>query len=374
MSLDVPVTEYATDDKKPVIHTLAARTLLGELEESRLSVQQKNSADDSLPDAIKQEGIRIGLEYGLASKWTSFVAVDEESSKETPKRSMSKEETDDDEDGFEGAYRSNLSSAPVPPIPRSSLRQLSLQFDMTHLESCVSGERVDDLVDKSQALSSSSNLYYMTASKPSFASGAMSQVSKAVSGVGSILGRGGAERSMRARGLAAPPPPPTAAPKAKKASSLGGMFGSKGKMERDTGGLESYRVTTQSAAAPLSARGGPPSSSSTNLTDEEKLHEIIMQQASSGAFPSNAVLARHIGFAGVDAVNDKLPQALKAFSVEIWMTILVCVYLEQKLASEKEVWEMVVEKAWAFVDTKVGVEIRVEMRKAAEDVIVAAAA
>jgi hypothetical protein len=123
-------------------------------------------------------------------------------------------------------------------------------------------------------------------------------------------------------------------------------------------------------SAPVIAPGSAPPA----LTDEEKLHEIIMQQASSGAFPSNVALARHIGFSSIVAVNNKLPQALNAVSVEIWMTVLICAYLELKLASEKEAWELVVEKAWAFVDSSVGVEKRAELRKAADDVIVAAAA
>src|SRR5277367_575817 len=78
MSLNVPITEVAiTDEKAPIIHTLAARTLLGELQEGRLTVQQTNPADDSFADAVTQEGVRIGVKWDLASKWTSFVAVDE---------------------------------------------------------------------------------------------------------------------------------------------------------------------------------------------------------------------------------------------------------------------------------------------------------
>src|SRR5271170_946251 len=78
MSLNVPVTEVAiTEEKAPIIHTLAARTLLGELQEGRLTVQQTNPADDSFADAVTQEGVRIGVKWDLASKWTSFVAVDE---------------------------------------------------------------------------------------------------------------------------------------------------------------------------------------------------------------------------------------------------------------------------------------------------------
>jgi Vault protein inter-alpha-trypsin domain/von Willebrand factor type A domain len=79
ISLNIPVTAIKSDDddtENPVIHTLAARTLLSELQEGRLLIQQRN-ADDSLKEVVKEEGIRIGVKYGLASEWTGFVAVDE---------------------------------------------------------------------------------------------------------------------------------------------------------------------------------------------------------------------------------------------------------------------------------------------------------
>lgn len=78
MTLNIPVTAIRNDDtENPIVHTLAARTLLGELQEGRLLVQQRNTDNDSLKEAVKEEGIRIGVKYGLASQWTGFVAVDE---------------------------------------------------------------------------------------------------------------------------------------------------------------------------------------------------------------------------------------------------------------------------------------------------------
>jgi hypothetical protein len=94
-----------------------------------------------------------------------------------------------------------------------------------------------------------------------------------------------------------------------------------------------------------------------------------MQQSSSGMFPSNATLAHHLGFDSVAIVKDKLPAALKSISVDIWMTVLVCVFLEAKLASEKEAWELVVEKAWAYVSSNVDSSKVAELKIAANDVI-----
>jgi hypothetical protein len=105
------------------------------------------------------------------------------------------------------------------------------------------------------------------------------------------------------------------------------------------------------------------------VTDEEKLHEIVMQQSSFGTFPPCAILASLIGFSSVAEINEKLPQTMKAVSPEIWTTVLVCVFLEKRLAGEKEAWELVVEKAWAFVASIIGVEMIADLKLAAEGVV-----
>ena len=105
------------------------------------------------------------------------------------------------------------------------------------------------------------------------------------------------------------------------------------------------------------------------LTDEQKLHNIIIQQSSSGMFQSNVALVRQLGFDSINTVKDKIPPALESVSIEVWVTILVCVFLEKKLASEKEVWELVVEKAWAYVASQVDPSKVAELKEAAGVVI-----
>ena len=56
---------------------------------------------------------------------------------------------------------------------------------------------------------------------------------------------------------------------------------------------------------------------------------------------------------------------MKNVSVEVWITVLVCVFLEQKLAGEREAWELVVEKAWAHVASNVDVDKVAELKEAA---------
>jgi hypothetical protein len=93
-----------------------------------------------------------------------------------------------------------------------------------------------------------------------------------------------------------------------------------------------------------------------------------MHQFSSGAFPPSIALASHIGLSDFDVVNKNLPLVLTDVvnKLEIWMTALVCVYLEKKMTKEKEAWELVVEKAWAFIATSISFENVATLRKAAE--------
>lgn len=82
-------------------------------------------------------------------------------------------------------------------------------------------------------------------------------------------------------------------------------------------------------------------------------------------------LVRHLGLDSIKAIKDKLPDALRTVSDEIWITVLVCVFLEMKLVAEKEAWELVVEKAWAYVGSKVETAQMEELKKAAANVIAA---
>jgi hypothetical protein len=66
-------------------------------------------------------------------------------------------------------------------------------------------------------------------------------------------------------------------------------------------------------------------------------------------------LVQRLGFDTLEAARIKLPQHLKnQVSLDVWITALVCAFLEQKLPDEKDAWELIVEKAWAYVVAQVG--------------------
>jgi hypothetical protein len=63
------------------IHQLAARKILQELKDGTSYVHGAVGVDKErkpglLAEWVKKEGVRVGLKYGVASQWTSFVAVE----------------------------------------------------------------------------------------------------------------------------------------------------------------------------------------------------------------------------------------------------------------------------------------------------------
>jgi von Willebrand factor A domain-containing protein 5 len=426
IALSVPVKEFVLEDKVPILHTLAARTLLGELEEGRLLAQQKNASHDSLSDAVKTEGTRVALKYNLASKWTGFVAVDEnpkqrESEGSAPRDKKEVESEEDDwVDGDEVVECEKAGFAPPPPptlLSKCSVHHSRLPpppatqprpQQLTNAPPTGSGavfrgraapprkasmaqslslDRFSESAERSQALGGMAGLMHqgvprqeklsahdsvdvlllgaradMTSSVPGAAStrdsvptnrSYVTKEKKSGGGalfgsfLGAVSGRSDKSHSPKSR---APPSPKPVEPVVKDVK------------EESTRFMPSEQ--TEYSASMDDYRDAPAA-----LSDEDVLHEIVMQQSSSGAFPSNAILAKRLGFSDVNAVNDKLPQTLKSTSAGLWITVLICVFLEYKLSREKDAWELVVEKAWAFVSTGLAADKVDELKAAAKQAL-----
>jgi hypothetical protein len=92
LELEIPVEILS--DKAHTIHQLAARKILQELEEGTSYIHSGKYGVDPERDAgtfdewVSREGTRVGITYGLASKWTSFIAVE----KKKAKRALREEE------------------------------------------------------------------------------------------------------------------------------------------------------------------------------------------------------------------------------------------------------------------------------------------
>ncbi|EON98208.1 putative von willebrand domain containing protein [Phaeoacremonium minimum UCRPA7] len=84
LELEIPVMALIIPDK--TIHQLAARAAVKELEEGRGWITQakdksgallKEKYEGRFPDMVEREAVRLGLEFQVAGKWCSFVAVED---------------------------------------------------------------------------------------------------------------------------------------------------------------------------------------------------------------------------------------------------------------------------------------------------------
>ncbi|KAG0129960.1 hypothetical protein HOY82DRAFT_563223 [Tuber indicum] len=80
LQIEIPVHAITSTGASLGLYRLAGRKLLQDLEEGRPSyldgIYDKAKEPAKHAELIAKEGTRIGLEFGLASKWTSFVAVE----------------------------------------------------------------------------------------------------------------------------------------------------------------------------------------------------------------------------------------------------------------------------------------------------------
>ncbi|OBT77856.1 hypothetical protein VF21_03260 [Pseudogymnoascus sp. 05NY08] len=90
ITAEIPIEK--SDIGKKWVHQLAAKAVLGDLEsgQSWIHDKSKNTTDakttTEADELAKIEGEKIGIEWNISSKWTSFIVVDEKSSLERQSR------------------------------------------------------------------------------------------------------------------------------------------------------------------------------------------------------------------------------------------------------------------------------------------------
>jgi Mg-chelatase subunit ChlD len=95
---ELPIEKLET--RRTCVHLLAAKAVLGDLESGQSWLHDTNSNDNNtnikagVDDLARTEGERIGVEWRLSSKWTSFIVVDDGSSLEKPSRWYQAERSD----------------------------------------------------------------------------------------------------------------------------------------------------------------------------------------------------------------------------------------------------------------------------------------
>ena len=116
LELEIPVQTVVGGRGDGTIHQLAARRVLGELKDGTSYLhksaagirRREREGERAFGELVKREGVRVGLKYGVAGEWTSFVAVvrqeevQEEGEREGEGEGEGQEDEERDDDmGFE---------------------------------------------------------------------------------------------------------------------------------------------------------------------------------------------------------------------------------------------------------------------------------
>jgi len=132
LQLEIPVQAITSTGASLGLYQLAGRKLLQDLEEGRPSylegIYDKTKEPTKYAKLAGKEGARVGVEFGLASKWTSFVAVAEDGSVEEEEEQADEQVWESADEFTEGETQtaspvSRRSSARAAgfPAPRNSL-------------------------------------------------------------------------------------------------------------------------------------------------------------------------------------------------------------------------------------------------------------
>ncbi|GAA5923576.1 hypothetical protein JCM3775_000435 [Rhodotorula graminis] len=311
LELDVPLVEArtpASPSSPPLLHALAARKLIQELEDGSCVVSPPGTEGDLAARMLKAAVVRLGKEYSLALTHTSFVAVDEADVKrgKVPKAVVHV---------LEGGGMARFGGGP------------------------------------GGMLGGAMPLMAMAAPAPGGPPGGPPSRAVLRSRAAPLATFAAAPAPAAAMAFAAPVPPPPPAP----AQHRQPLSGTAAAADAPSHHLDMTLdlPSTPSTAAPLSSPAPPadqsalePPSSATSTAPADRLEQLARAQAFDGSFGPSALAAL------LDPPSlDALPEQVRARASErVRVTLAVLAYLEQGVAGEeKEAWEGMVEKARAWV-------------------------
>jgi hypothetical protein len=124
--LEVKIAVERVPVQGKTMHQLAARKILQELKDGTSYVHgavDKERQPALLAKWVQKEGVRVGLKYGIASHWTSFVAVErkEEVVEEEEMGTEEMEVVEDDEEEEEEEAEGRRNQRVVDVSPPSAL-------------------------------------------------------------------------------------------------------------------------------------------------------------------------------------------------------------------------------------------------------------
>ena len=347
------VVELPVDPSKSIhgklIHTLAARAMIRDLEEGRSWMSELGYDQNS--SQVKQEIVRLGTKFQLASQHTSFIAVEERTG----------HHFDCWFDDFHHVHH-HRHHQPVPvnvPQARASSSS-SASYSLSSAAAPRSGRggarRESDSRDrcrkKSSKKSYDSASYNSRPQQQSFGGG----------GYGG--GPGGAPPMMGMMAGGGPPPPPAAAAappsmdffaeeKKSMAYAESASFKEYEEEDEDFGAAfdDDAPAFESSVRSDLASLSPTPSSVS-----RPSLSSITLEQSVNGSFPLSGNVTSPLGV-DVGTLKDilsnlKLSKAGGVEGEKVIATALVVAYVEKYYAEQRGVWERFIGKARKFLENQ----------------------
>lgn len=329
LSLSIPVTLITSPFTCYSLYSLAGRKLLQDLEESRCSYLPK----DPSPALTEAEGTRLGVQFNLASKWTSFVAVSSS--------------------GDQSAEDTTAPSRTVPVTHalrggHSVMRQLPYNSPLPAGRGIPTGQSYENLPSRKESI--------LFAGQPS------PLVGWSPSGLSNQFGaspRGAPE---------APASPDLPQPQVQAQVQARMSFG---RARMSSGRAQALPVTQTARGLNKSKKKSATLSQGKRENEDEEMEsgDVVVRlsrlQLFSGDFKLSKQLLELLGFSHnqIDVVKEKLSIARTDEKKETaFATVLVLVYLDTKLKDSEEEWELMANKARAHLEGELQGEYTKEMQ------------
>ncbi|KIX92037.1 uncharacterized protein Z520_12252 [Fonsecaea multimorphosa CBS 102226] len=339
LELEIPVQDIGMGQ---TIHQLAAKKAVLELEEGGGWIAEARSSNGQLLKTahegkwdllLEREAVRLGVEYQVGGKWCSFVAVDSISRKEIGEPEPMPRVSSSSPNSQVGLFAANVS------VPRMSFGSQNLQvrsFQSTPSIPPPPGA----LLSASYGASGAAASTFGGPPRGSLAAGAPSST------FGGPPKGGGIAKFCRRPGV------PSEG--ARGGGLFGGALGSSRKrqspkgigMEFDFGGNRGKQDVPGDAGAHQEAVD------ISKLDNAGKMHQIIGLVEFDGSWLRSKNLLNLLGvteqqFTGLKATTDKEEDTVRA-------TVLAVAWLKVKASAEKDIWDMVADKATEWLATRLG--------------------
>ena len=374
------------------IHQLAARSAIGELEEGRgwltlardregtllkqkytklsrsaLFGKEREAKDSQFQRMVEREAVRLGVQYQVGGKWCSFVAVDVDGNKETTEEGNARVSASDSDHHPGSLFRGGGSIGMGTSTPgHGYLFANSASFGRgppraMAASSGTFGSGASNLGSHSfEASGAAQTAYYCHAPVQRESRAAYGSAAPQIA-----LSRQSAQSRQS-------PVLPAASDEDSDEScnESGGTFDGNASLKHGAppaparqSSAPKYRIGSRGSRYQKCSFRPTAASNAEDVPQVDPLAQIISLQRFQGDWEFDQALLDVCGLANSSKAHALLIESSQISSWKsIWGTILVVVFLERNMVAEKDVWELVVDKAKDFLQ-QWGVDMQEEMGK-----------